>query len=150
MGRVDQDLSEAMHEVRRHCWDKSHVYELPAIAWRRVLDRLREIGYGERGGRAINSESFYTAVAKITEAVIEHELHPAFKDLAVVGIATDVIPAFDWNGYWGPYPPGRFALLCPEHLVRYGRTLTLWREGTWPSAESPLHREDFHRQFAVT
>lgn len=149
--RVDEDLSDAMLEVRKHCWERSHVYELPAIAWKRALDRLREVGYGQRGGRAVNSESFYTAVAKITEAVVDFELHPAFRDLAVVGVATEIIPAFEvGEERWSPYPSGRFGLLCPEHLVRYGRTLTVWREGSWPSAESPLHREEFHRQFAVT
>lgn len=149
MKRVPDDLAEAMHEVRKHCWNKSHVYALPAIAWRRILDELRAVAYGPRGGFAVPGESLYSAIGKITEAVRTMELHPAFTDgKGVIGAANEIIPAFlQDDGTRSPYPPGRFALLLPEHIVSRGRMLTVWYPGRWESGEEPLHSERFHLVF---
>jgi len=151
MTRVSADLAEAMHEVRKHCWNKSHVYVLPALAWRRILEELRAIGYGPRGGYAERTESLYSAIAKIADAVRAHELHPAFVDgRGVVGSATEIVPAFlSDDGTRSPYPPGRFAVLMPEHLISRGTMLTTWYPGRWSPGESPLHSEGFHLRFWV-
>lgn len=149
--RVTPDLKLALREVRRHSWNKSHVYNLPAIAWRRILDELRAVAYGPMGGRAQRVDSLYVAIAKITEAVITHELHPAFTDgRGVIGGSADIIPAFVTDdGLRSPYPPGRFVLLLPQHIVSRGRTLTIWGPGGWSSGEEPTHSEQFHLRFWV-
>lgn len=150
--RVADDLADAMLEVRRHCWHKSHVYELPAIAWLRILDELRSDAYGPQGGFKERVPSLYSAIAKIAKKVRAFELHPGFQPLmGVVGADPTIIPAFiTADGVRKPYPPGEFTLLCPEHLVSLGRTLTVWRSDGWCSAvEHPLHREEFHLRFVV-
>lgn len=140
-----------MMEIRRHCWNKSHVYELPAIAWKRALDELRAVAYGPKGGRSANSESLYSAIAKIADNVRTFELHPAFTPFkGVVGADTTVAPGFlTPDGQRSPYPPGKFGLLCPHHISRMGTTLTTWSWGDWCLSDEPCHREGFHLRFVV-
>lgn len=148
MSRVADDLAEAMHEVRKHCWHKSHVYELPAVAWRNILDDLRAVAYGPRGGKAEGAESLYSAIAKIADTVRGFELHPAFTDgKGVVGAATEIVPAFIMDGRRHPYPPGEFMLLVPHHIKARGALLTVWRPDVWSGVEEPLHRVGFHLRF---
>lgn len=150
--RVSDDLADVMLEVRRHCWHKSHVYELPAVAWRRALDELRQDAYGPRGGYRERVPSLYSAIAKITKTVRSFELHPGFTPgMGVVGADPTIIPAFvNSDGWRSPYPPGRFVLLCPHHISSMGRTLTVWRADGWCSAvQHPVHAEDFHLRFVV-
>lgn len=149
--RVTPDLNVALHEVRVHTWNRSHVYNLPAVAWWLILDELRAAAYGPMGGRAQRSSSLYTAIAKITDAVLTNELHPAFTEgRGVVGIAADIIPAFvNEDGTRSPYPPGRFVLLLPQHITSRGRTLTVWQPGGWSPGQEATHSEEFHLRFGV-
>ena len=149
--RVSDELGDAMMEVRRHTWHRSHVYELPAVAWRRILNELTERSYGPRGGKAHpSSKSLYSAIAKIADNVRAYELHPAFTEgKGVVGASGETVPAFvSDDGTRSPYPPGRFAMLVPRHLTTYGRMITFWEPEASPGQE-PLEREDFHLGFWV-
>lgn len=148
MSRVADDLAEAMHEVRKHCWHKSHVYELPAVAWRNILDDLRAVAYGPRGGKAEPAESLYSAIAKIADSVRGFELHHAFTEgQGVIGAATEIVPAFITDGGRHPYPPGDFVLLVPHHIKARGALLTVWEPGDWSSVEEPLYSVGFHLRF---
>ena len=146
---MPEEVSDRLLAERRHCWNKSHLYELPPVAWREVRDYMRRIGFGQRGGRK-HSESFYSALAQIVEDTVSFELHPAFHGRAVIGLATDLIPAFiAEDGTLSPYPPGEFVVLHPQHIVRHGKNLTIWRPDDWASSEDPSHRREFHRGLGV-
>jgi len=148
--RVPGAAALRMKTERRNTWNKSHVYTLPAVGWKGILDRLRAEAYGPRGGYKQQSQSLYTAIAKITQAVLERELHPAFKPgCGVVGASADVIPAFLDGPRRKPYPPGQFVLLLPRHVVNRGRVLTVWEPDDWSPGEEPLYSEHLHQVVAV-
>lgn len=148
--RVSDELAAALLEVRRNSWHRSHVYELPAIAWRRILDELRAVAYGPRGGFAYQSKSLYSAIAKIADIVRSYELHPAFYEgRGVVGASGVTVPAFvSDDGTRSPYPPGRFTVLTPRHINSLGRLITFWEPGV-STSEEPLESEGFHLRFWV-
>lgn len=149
IGRVPPAVAERLRSTRRHAWNKSHVYTLPAVGWRGVLDELRSKAYGPRGGYN-GPTSLYTAIAKITTAVREWELHPAFvRGRGVVGVSADVVPAFLNGLERSPYPPGEFALLLPKHVMSHGRVLTVWERGDWSPGEEALHGEHLHHLVAA-
>jgi hypothetical protein len=149
--RVSDELGTALLEVRKHTWHRSHVYELPALAWRRILNELTEKAYGPRGGKAHPStKSLYAAIAKIADTVRSYELHPAFTEgRGVVGASGETVPAFvSDDGTRSPYPPGRFAMLTPRHINSLGRMITFWEPEGSPG-QHPLESEDFHLRFWV-
>lgn len=151
VSRASNELGVALLEARKHTWHKSHVYELPAIAWRRILNELCADAYGPRGGYAHPStKSLYSAIAKITDTVRSYELHPAFTDgRGVVGASGETVPAFiSDDGTRSPYPPGRFVVLTPRHIDSLGRMITFW-EPQASTGEEPLESEGFHLRFWV-
>ena len=141
-----------LHETRRHTWGRSHIYLLPPVGWRGVMDAMRDAGFGERGGRR-KSDSFYGALAKIVDAVKTWELHPAFRRASVVGYDKAVIPAFTHDGGLSPYPdrePVEFVLLHPRHTDTFGFKATTWGPDVWGrSPENPCHSSHFHLEFRV-
>jgi hypothetical protein len=143
-------LATEMRACRKNSWNKSHVYVMPAVGWKWVLDYLRTDAYGPRGGFAHNAPTLYSAIAKIADAVRKWELHPAFDERGIVGVSGELVPAFlKGDGTRSPYPPGDFVVLAPHHVLDRGRKLTEWRRADWVSSEDPLCSEDFHLRFFI-
>ncbi len=144
ISRLPDRLAVELREGRKHTWGRSHVYLLPPIGWKLVLDSLRAVAYGPRGGYKHQAPSLYTAIAKIADTVRTWELHPAFVEgRGVVGVTGEVVPAFLIARRRSPYPPGEFVTLMPHHVLDRGRTLTVWRPGDY-SGKDPLCSEGFH------
>lgn len=137
------------HRVRRG--RSMHDYELPAIAWRQILDEMVRVCYGPMGGKLDRGvpQSAYTAIRRIADAVRRMENHPALYGRGVEGWVGDIIPAFQTEDGWSPYPSGgAFVLLGPAHQVVNEMQVTTWAPllpGTAPHA--PSFDEAWHAMF---
>lgn len=121
-------------EWRVSAGGKSHRHDLPAIAWRQILDSMLAQVYGPLGGKKA-ADSAYTACARIQKGLMRLEHHPCLMGEAIVGVSNEVIPAWnDWDGDNQPVTiyPGwgeNFVLKRPVTFVERGWTLTKWMDG---------------------
>lgn len=118
-------------------------FDLPAIAWRQILDALVKQCYGPMGGklkdRGRPADSTYRAIATIADGIRRIESHPALRGASVEGWVGDVIPA--WAaviigdglratslGDMSPYPVAEreFRLLVPRHIENLKMRVTVW------------------------
>lgn len=115
-------------EWRTKAGGRSHRHDLPAIAWRQILDAMLAQVYGPLGGRKA-SDAAYTACARIQQGLMRLEHHPALKGQAAVEVSAEVIPCFSagiGEGF-SVYPETRsFHLLRPMPFVERGWRLTRW------------------------
>lgn len=132
--RVPELHAATMRERRRAVNRTHHDYDLPAIAWRQILDVLLAECYGPLGGKLDSvPESLYRAIAKISKNVAMIEHHPAFEGAGMIGWQPVVLPCFAVGGTtkrWSPYPePGaQFILLWPRsYEVEPLGVCTTWR-----------------------
>lgn len=150
--RVPELHGEVMLAHRTKRGRTQHDYELPAIAWRQILDALRLSCFGPLGGKLDRGvpKSAYSAIARIADGVKRMEAHPALSGRFVQGWLGDVIPAWVSDpdcGRYCPYPrDGEMALLVPRHRVVNDMEVTSWHPG-----EPPLKSWTFdpaaHREF---
>lgn len=128
--RVSTLHRDAMVEHRTTWGRTQHNYELPAIAWRQILDELLATCFGPSGGKLDRGapKSAYGAVTRIADAVMRIEHHPGLRGRAIEGFVGDIIPAWQvTDDEWSPYPPtGRFELLKPRHSTVNRIDLTMW------------------------
>lgn len=132
---------------------RQHDYELPAIGWRTLLDRLEAEAWGPKGGkRRDRPNSFYTGLSRIHAAVARREHHPALAHQGVMGVDDEIIPVFSNGRDYSPYPADdrdTFLILVPRaHEVR-GHTITEWVVGDRPRSEYLMHPGD-HLRFVMT
>lgn len=117
-------------------------YDLPAIAWRQILDELTRTCFGPAGGRLDRGvpKSAYSAIKSIADAVMRIENHPALREASVEGWIGDFIPVFidpttvtrSYSVY--PYRVGGVAtmvLLGPVHHTLRRLRITWWRATHW-------------------
>lgn len=142
--------AEAMREHRATYGRTQHDYDLPAIAWRKILDSMIAQCYGPAGGKLKGqgrpSDSALLAIKRVAEAVKRIEGHPALRSASVEGYVADVIPAWAHQVTVGepgksgfmrvtalnnmtPYPAVEFVfvLLLPQHEHNLGMKVTRWR-----------------------
>lgn len=122
----------------------SHSYDLPAIAWRQVLDHLLETCYGPLGGKLDSMpRSLYSSVKKISEVVMRMERHPALRGAAIEGWTGEVLPVWQDERRTSVYPidGGVFGLLVPVFETNRDLDITRWVPG-----ESPLTSWTFDEQ----
>lgn len=131
--RVSEFHRTAMIEHRTKHGRTMHDYELPAIAWRQILDELLRTCYGPAGGKLDRGvpDSAYAAVREIAGSLQRVERHPALREGAVQGWVGDVLAVWslgdDSMYIWSVYPgPGEFEILWPQHVVINGMKVTLW------------------------
>ena len=144
--RVPELHAQAMLEHRVARGKTMHDVELPPIAWRQILDIMREQCFGPMGGRLDRGvpKSAYSAIKKIAEAVMRIENHPALTGKAVEGWLGDVVllwcaPA--GPQLWSVYPfkvegVASCAWFWPEHRELHGRRITLWRQVDYPPSDA--------------
>jgi hypothetical protein len=153
--RVSELQSLAMSAHRTKYGRTQHDYDLPAIAWRQILDAMLASCFGPVGGKLDRgvSGSAYRAIRRISEQVKRAERHPALRGAAIEGWVGDVIPAWEVDGGWSPYPgPGRFVLLVPEHVEVHGMRITRWAPADETllgalQAQLRTNQEEFHAVF---
>lgn len=125
---------------------RSHRHDLPAIAWRQILDAMLGQIYGPLGGKKA-ADAAYTACARIQQGLMRLEHHPALKGEAVLEVSPEVVPAWEVVlGAWGDesvagstwshvtaaemsaYPQEHhyFRLLRPITYTERGWRLTKW------------------------
>jgi hypothetical protein len=117
-----------------------HDYELPAIAWRQILDELLRTCFGPAGGKLDRGvpDSAYAAVREIAGSLQRVERHPALRrEGAVQGWVGDVLAVWslgdDSRYIWSVYPgPGEFATLWPQHVTINGMRVTMWEHRSDP------------------
>lgn len=147
--RMPELYVTAMREHRTVYGKIQHDYDLPAIAWRQILDSMVSQCYGPAGGKLKGpgrpSDSALLAIRRVAEAVKRIESHPALRGASVEGWVTDVIPAWarvivsgepgvsgymratslgDMTAY--PQSDRRFMLLIPQHVENLGMKVTRW------------------------
>lgn len=150
--RVPQFYVDQIAMRRAPYGRRQHEVSLPAIAWRKIVERLRRDGYGPMGGQTRGPRSLYTAISRIQTAVNRIETHPAMSPKgAVMGESGDVIPAWTTAEGYSPYPNeiGSFVLLMPMHVESDGHVLTRWHPMTPSGSEPELHQESFHLRFCI-
>lgn len=121
----------AMREHRVVRGRTIHDVELPPIAWRQILDMMREQCFGPAGGRLDRGvpKSAYSAIKKIAEAVMQIENHPALHERAVEGWIGHVVLLWEPGvGGLSPYPAEGAVPVWywPNHLEIAGREATVW------------------------
>ena len=131
--RASEFHRQAMLEHRSKHGRTMHTYELPAIAWRQILDELLRTCYGPAGGKLDRGvpRSAYSAVREIATSLQRVERHPALREGAVQGWVGDVLPVWSLGNdslyCWTAYPvDGEFEILWPQHVVINGMEVTLW------------------------
>lgn len=131
--RVSEFHRAAMLEHRSKYGRTKHTYELPAIAWRQILDELLRTCFGPAGGKLDRGvpDSAYAAIREIAGSLQRVERHPALREGAVQGWVGDVLPVWsdhaDSHYIWSVYPgPGEFEILWPQHETINGMKVTLW------------------------
>lgn len=144
--RMPELYGASMREHRTTYGRTQHDYDMPAIAWRRILDGMVSQCYGPAGGKLKGqgrpSDSALLAIKRVAEAVKRIEGHPALRSASVEGWVADVIPA--WQPMLrhfpeiarSPYPTWdipthqrwTFVLLLPTHSENLGMKVTTWRQ----------------------
>jgi hypothetical protein len=131
--RVSEFHRTAMVEHRVKRGRTRHDYELPAIAWRQILDELLRTCFGPAGGKLDRGvpDSAYAAVREIAGSLQRVERHPALREGAVQGWVGDVLAVWslhdDSRYIWSVYPgPGEFEILWPQHVTINGMRVTMW------------------------
>lgn len=133
--RVSDFHRQAMVDHRETYGRTQHHFDLPAIAWRQILDEMKRVCFTPGGGRSREvPSSAFTAIQRIAQAVMEIESHPALRGARVEGWSGMVIPAWVTSTYpmdATPYPPapeiaGMFRLLVPQHETLHGLKVTRW------------------------
>lgn len=139
-------------EWRVSAGGRSHRHDLPAIAWRQILDAMLAQIYGPAGGKKA-ADSAYTACARIQRTLMRLEHHPALEGKAVVDVSAEVIPVFAPAAVFCSVYPGllgeeSFQLLRPDHVVERGWSLTRWCVGeSRREGESRTFDPDSHYLF---
>jgi hypothetical protein len=133
-----------------------HDYELPAIAWRQILDELLRTCFGPAGGKLDRGvpDSAYAAVREIAGSLQRVERHPALREGAVQGWVGDVLAVWslhdDSRYIWSVYPgPGEFAILWPQNETINGMRVTLWErhDAVLPDSWSWTFQPESHLAF---
>lgn len=150
MNRVSTLHREAMEQHQSKVGVKQRDFDLPAIAWRQILDHLTATSYGPVGGKMPDvSPSVYTAVKRIASRVMEIEAHPALRGAAIEGWHGECVPVFATPGVaWSPYPnEHEMFVLSPTHKTLHGLKITQW--STWALAKGVgwTFGESAHRMF---
>lgn len=141
--RVSTFHGEQLVAHRRKHGRTQHLYEMPPVAWRQILDEMLRVCYGPMGGKLDRGvpKSAYAAVRRISDAVRRIENHPALNGRIVQGSTGDIV-----LGWWeresaplSPYPPNDPVLkarwLVPEQFVLNGMDCTRWvQHVAWPHA----------------
>lgn len=156
IGVVQRRVSPAHSKLLDIHWEpygrSSRQFDLPAIAWRQILDQLIDACYGPMGGKLDSQpQSAYSAIGVIQDAVMRMEHHPALRHNALAGWVGDVIPAWRAGPNFSCYPQdSEFVLLVPTH-VEHAMKITTWAPGRMPSSEteSLTYREGFHLIFGT-
>lgn len=143
--RMPPLYAEAMRAHRATRGRTQHDYDLPAIAWRQILDGMVAQCYGPAGGKLKGkgrpSDSAYLAIKRVAEAVKRMEGHPALRGASIEGWVSDVIPAWFSDGAWVegrrmywcyPHDAKTFALLVPQHSHNLGMKITRWEPTAIP------------------
>lgn len=131
---------------------RQHDISLPAVAWRKIAERLRRDGYGPMGGKTRGPHALYTGISRIQAAVNRIETHPAMNPRgALMGVSGDVIPAWTIQEGYSPYPNeiGSFVLLEPIAVEFDGHVVTRWHPRQPSGGEPELHQESFHLRFCI-
>lgn len=151
--RIPELHSTQMQLHRKRANRTQSDVELPAIAWRQIVDHLKADAYGPMGGRRDKyPQSLYLAIAKIQNAVNEMECHPALDWHGAIGIRSERIPAWRRAVHgFSPYPlDGQFVIMIPRHHDDHGRRFTSWvADQPSPSPVSVTEEETFHHLFTV-
>jgi hypothetical protein len=137
---MPESYTVAMRAHRKVHGRTQHSYDLPAIAWRQILDAMIAQCYGPAGGKLKDAgrppDSALLAIKRVAEAVKRIEGHPALRNATVEGWLPDVIPA--WTDYLdsrsSPYPRAYaidrklwpFVLLTPQFGENLGMRVTRW------------------------
>ena len=134
--RVSNLHRTAMLEHRTKAGRTQHDYDLPAIAWRQILDELTSTCYGPVGGKLHDVPgSVFAAIKRIASAVMAIENHPGLRGARVEGWVGDLLIA--WGDPIGvrrgasPYPfsvAGVYGVrfLLPRHEELHGLRVTRW------------------------
>lgn len=133
--RVPELHATAMREHRTAYGKSQHEIELPPIAWRQILDTMRDQCFGPAGGRLDRGvpKSAYSAIKRIADAVMRIENHPALHERGVEGWFGDVLLLWEPGvGRLSPYPSDGAVPVWywPTHLDVAGRRATVWSAAT--------------------
>lgn len=156
-GRVVMDRVPELYRIpmelgRTPYGRTQHSYELPAIAWRQILDRLYPQAFGPLGGLSQDApKSLLTAIGHIQEMVSILESHPAILGLSAWGAHTVVIPAWKFGQMQEVYPimDAEFGMFNPRVQTSYGHEYTEWvfEPGDGDTSISYTFAEDAHLAF---
>lgn len=165
--RVPELHATAMREHRTAYGKSQHEIELPPIAWRQILDTMRDQCFGPAGGRLDRGvpKSAYSAIKRIADAVMRIENHPAFHERAVEGWVGDVLlgwhlpgevlgslnPDYTLRTYFA-YPRADMlaVMLGPIHMKVADREVTVWHPVNRPDYDAWSLRPETHLMFVGT
>ena len=122
--------------------------EMPAIAWKLLLDSVRPRLYGPRGGFREATKSLRLGVMKAQNELSRLEHHPALTHGSLMGWHHEAIPVWPVEGV-GPhtysiYPTtGPFQILVSHHQKIRGHEVTTWAPGP-PESGCLTHQEGEH------
>ncbi len=151
---VSNRVPELHREAMALNWSKygrgSREFELPAIAWRQILDHLVATCFGPMGGKLDRMpQSVYSAIGRIQQVVMRMEHHPALRHAAVAGWLGEIVPAWRSGPNFWCYPlDAGFVLLIPNMTENRGMKITTWAPGELGSeAERPCYSPVFNDFF---
>lgn len=128
------------------------VVGMPAIGWRTMADLLSTELYlpgGRANGKA--RPATRSALKQVSRAVIMREAHPGLKGGGVAGHVMDMIPAWQGNEVYSPYPTDdAFMMLWPQWETTRGVSFTTWAPrptDVFFSNRDVFQREDEHFAF---
>lgn len=169
MLRLGEFYATHMREHRETRGRIQHDYDLPAIAWRQILDGMVAQCFGPKGGKLKGagrpSDSAYIAIRKIADAVRTIEGHPALRGASIEGWVPDMVPAWRRMQRVFPEDPMRpyptldvpsgqmwpFVVLTPVHIMNLDMKLTRWEQVTTinvATLSSWTFHEDAHLLFS--
>jgi hypothetical protein len=139
---------------RQTSYARWHI-EMPAVAWRLLLDALRPRLYGPRGGFREATKSLRMAVIKAQNELTRLEHHPGLTEGSVMGWQVEAIPCWRITDChpltvaYSIYPTGgQFTILVDHHCTIRGHDITTWAPGP-PDPSCRTHQESEHLIFDV-
>ena len=124
---------------------------MPAVAWVRVRDDLKQRCFNVYGKRSSKVPSIWgRLLTRVALNLAEREAHPALRGEGIAGRWGELMPVWETAEGLSPYPrlDAKFGVLTPEWVEVPGLLITVWRVKP-PPPDVPILDERQHLAFGL-
>jgi hypothetical protein len=122
---------------------------MPVIGWTRMQELLFDTAFTPKGFVSKDTPlHIINALRQVTASINHASVHPALKNIGMVGLHNEILPVWPSNNEWTLLPNDQpMQLLIPRYETSGGHRLTYWKPGHLPAAASRLLQETEHIRF---